>query len=184
MGTTLRRGSSKHLADYSTKAPAALSQAAPVINVQEFHGQPISGGTDDSQRSRIIKAFYERLPDERIIYIDITGEQPHVTALGQKQIIFNRVIPEARTFVLDSVKFFARTAVGQALIPAGTVEGALQCFFTIGSVGQARLNTTRVQAGAALAERAYFPFLTRGSVRSRRSSPGTRRQARVSRPTT
>lgn len=158
MGTTLRRGSAKHL-DAPTKSPAALGRVAPIVNVDQLRGEPISGGVDDSRRTRIVKAFYERLPDERVIYLDITNESPYAPTLNQKQVIYNGIVPSARTFVLDSVKFFARTAVGGALIPAGVVEGALQCYFTIGGVGQAHVTTRRFQPGLSATEKAYFPFL-------------------------
>ena len=121
--------------------------------------KPISGGKRDARRVRLIKDFFAELPDDGITYQEFTEEVPYNVATGQRFQIFSHTTPDNRTFFVDNIEFFASAAFSGGLVPAGVIEGLVQCYFEIGNVVPVEIRTTRVQPGLPIEDRAYFPFL-------------------------
>jgi len=136
-----------------------LLENVPEITSEDFGIKPISGGIIDAPRARVVKGYFTQLPDEVVIYEDITREVIYNNAIGARNLIAEYNVPENRTLVIDNVYFFATPVFGLGLIPAGVVEGSLQCFFDIGKVVPVDISTNRVQPGVPADNRAYFPFL-------------------------
>lgn len=120
--------------------------------------KPMSGGKSDTDRVRLIRNFYSELPEGLFIYQELVEEIPYDFALDKRFDILIQDVPDDRTFVVDNVEFFATPLFGTGLIPAGTVEGAVQAYFQIGNVIPVEIRTTRVQPGLPAEDRAYFPF--------------------------
>lgn len=138
------------------------SQAkAPVrgIDPDMLRPSPMSGSRKDSDRVRLVRNFYAQLPDEISIYQELVEEVVFNSALNQRYTIVSQRVPSDRTFVVDNVSFFATPLFGLGLVPAGSIEGAVQLTFQIGNVVPIEISTTRVQPGLPAENRAYFPFL-------------------------
>jgi hypothetical protein len=129
------------------------------IDPKDLVSGPISGGRRDSDRVRIIRAFYSELPDNLSIYQEIVEEVTYDFALNERFNILSQSVPDDRTFVVDNIYFFARALFGTGLVPPGDIEGAVQPYFQIGNVVPVEISTTRVQPGLPVENRAYFPFL-------------------------
>jgi hypothetical protein len=121
--------------------------------------RPISGGLLDAQRTRVIKGYFTALSPEMVIYQDQTREIDYTATLNQRFQVFSYNVPANRTLVIDNVYFFATSQFGNGLIPAGLIEGSVQCFFDIGQAVPVDIGSDRVQLGVDQAVRAYFPFL-------------------------
>lgn len=137
----------------------SLLDEVPQITAEDFGIKPISGGVIDAQRARVVKGYFTQLPDELIIYEDITREVVYTNTLGARLQIFTFNVPENRTLVIDNVYFFATPVFGLGLIPSGVIEGSVQCFFDIGKVVPVDISTIRIQPFVPVDTRAYFPFL-------------------------
>jgi hypothetical protein len=155
MGTSLRRGSAKHL-DAPTKATAALRPHAEVVDVDHLRARPLSGGSADADRVRIIKGFYDRLPDLRVIYLDITQEVAYSAVRNEPFPILNYSVPDSRVAIIDRIEFHATPLVGTGLIDPWTIEGPVQFSFTIGKTVPVQINTIRFD-GTNNYTGAYFP---------------------------
>lgn len=164
MGTVLsrggvdprRRGSAKHL---ETPKSQVLEPSKDYLDPRQLRARPLTGSPLDADRVRTIKAFYEALPDKRILYLDVMREVPYSAALNRKTVIFREPVPSARIFVVDDIQFYAWPMGGGAPLAAGIIEGAVQFTFAIGKTAPVDVNTTRVQTGLPATEGGYFPFL-------------------------
>lgn len=155
IGPTFRKSSP----DMGAISPTLLDNV-PQITKKDFSIQPISGGVIDAERARVVKGYFTGLPDEVVVYEDITREVTYNNPLNTRYQIANYVVPENRTLIIDNVYFFATPIFGGfGLIPPGVIEGSVQCFFEIGNIVPVDISTVRVQAGLAADSRAYFPFL-------------------------
>jgi hypothetical protein len=145
----LERGSRKHI---------NLS-AHFVVTEQDLQGRPLSGDVSDSQRSRVVKAFYQALPDRRPLYADFTKEVaytvPFITP-SRPALIGRYRVPEARTLVIDSITFFATPAFGVGLVPPGIIEGYIQFVFKLAGSTPVSITNGRLPFGG---DEAGFPFL-------------------------
>lgn len=151
-----RRGSSKHL---FTPKSIVLEPSKDFLDPRELRARALSGSALDASRTRVVKGFYDALPDKRILYLDVMKEVSYDATLGRKINIFKVDIPEARMFVVDSIEFYAWPAGGGAPLPPGIIEGAVQFNFTIGKTAPVDITTQRIQAGLPLTDGGYFPFL-------------------------
>jgi len=129
------------------------------LDPDRIAAKPLSGNRKDAERVRLVKDFFSDQPEEYIIYQELTEEVTHDLTTNRRFTILTHAIPDNRTFIVDNVEFFARSAFNAGLIEAGIVEGALQCFFEIGEVVPVEISTTRVQPTLPAENRAYFPFL-------------------------
>lgn len=130
------------------------------IDPEMLRAKPISGSKADAKRTRIVKDFFARLPESIVIFQDVTGEVEHNPLRQEVRYnIFSYTIPENRTFFVDNVLFFATPSFGSGLVPAGTIEPYVQCYFEIGKVVPVGIETNRVLTGVSPNSRAYFPFL-------------------------
>jgi len=120
--------------------------------------RPMRGGKDDTERVRLIRDFYSKLPDGLLIYQEIVQEVDFDFSLDQKRAIVAQTVPDDRTFIVDNVYFFATPLFGTGLVPTGAVEGAVQTFFQVGNVVPVEIRSTRLQPGLLAENRAYFPF--------------------------
>ena len=136
-----------------------LSPALPQALQNDSGIKPISGGMLDADRVRLIKGYFTTLPAETVIYEDVTREINYTNTLDTRFQIINYNVPENRTLVVDNIYFFATSRFGGGLIPAGLIEGSVQCFFDIGQSVPVEVQTDRVQLGVDQVYRAYFPFL-------------------------
>lgn len=121
--------------------------------------KPLSGGLIDAQRARVIKGYFTNLAPEMVIYEDRTMEIAYNATLNQRFQIYNYNVPQSRTLVIDNFYFFATSQFGNGLIPAGFIEGSVQCFFDVGQAVPVQVGSERVQLGVPADMRAYFPFL-------------------------
>jgi hypothetical protein len=121
--------------------------------------KPLSGGVLDARRVRAVKGYFSTLAPDTVIYNDQTREIDYNAALNRRIQIFGYNVPQNRTLVIDNVYFFANSLFGNGLVPAGLVEGSVQCFFDIGQAVPVDVGSDRVQLGVPQAVRAYFPFL-------------------------
>jgi hypothetical protein len=147
-GPTNLRGSQKFVRDEPKK-----------VLREDIRAKPVSGGQADTERVRIVRGYYSNIADQRIQNLDMTDEQTFDTTLNQDINIFTYNIPEARVAFIDSIVFFARPMVGVGLIPAGIIEGAVECYLSIGGVVPLTLNTVRAQPGVRRRQRSFVPFL-------------------------
>lgn len=130
------------------------------IDPKMLQAKPISGGRADTQRIRVVKSFFSQLPENVVIFQDLTGEVRHKSFRQEVRYnIFSYTIPENRTFFVDNVLFFAIPQFGAGLVPAGIIEPYIQCYFEVGKVVPVGIETKRVSLGALPESRAYFPFL-------------------------
>jgi hypothetical protein len=155
MGTVLRRGSAKHLA-YSTKSVAALQPHPETLDIEQMRPRALSGGVKDSDRARIVKGFYDRLPDLRVIYLDVTKEVIWIPTRNQPIQILKYEVPDSRVAIIDRIEFIATPLVGPGAIPQWTIEGPVQFFFTIGKTVPVQVTTVR-NDGLNEYTGAYFP---------------------------
>jgi len=146
-------------ASYVTNPSQSVSANVPQITAEDFSIQPISGGKLDADRMRLIKGYFTTLPAETVVYQDVTREIDYTNTLDTRFQIVNYNVPENRTLIIDNVYFFATSRFGGGLIPAGLIEGSVQCFFDIGQSVPVEIQTDRVQIGVDQVNRAYFPFL-------------------------
>jgi hypothetical protein len=144
---------------YETSPSSGPITSTPPITQQELGIKPLSGGVLDATRVRLIKGYFSTLPAETIIYEDITREVDYTGTLNTRFQVINYNVPENRTLVVDNVYFFATSRFGGGLIPAGLIEGSVQCFFDIGQSVPVEIQSDRVQLGVDPVYRAYFPFL-------------------------
>lgn len=119
----------------------------------------ITGGGLDAERVRLIRDFYARLPEEIFTYQEITKDVEYSFDTGKRRPILSKEVPENRTFIIDNVYFYATPIVGTGLVPAGSVEGAVETYLEIGNVVPVETESERLQSGVAQEKRAYFPFL-------------------------
>ena len=155
------RGSRKHVS-----GTEGLSNR---ITTEEMKGSPLSGGPRDAQRVRLIKDFYSKLPDQRVIYLDFTDEirYPLNPVPGTEYVITDFEVPASRSWIIDDVRFFgiytedAGPPIKYALIPSGWIESFEHFFFTIDNVVPLHLQTKRVNPTIPppVSQEAYFPFL-------------------------
>lgn len=129
------------------------------LDPEMLRAKPMSGNRKDADRVRLIKSFFSQLPESMIVYQELTEEVAYDTTTNQRINILSHPIPENRTFFVDYIEFFAKAAFGAGLVPAGIIEGLVQCYFEIGKVTPVEIRTTRVQTGLPAENRAYFPFL-------------------------
>ena len=146
-------------ASYAASPSSSAAESIPQVTAKDFSIQPLSGGTLDANRMRLIKGYFTSLPAEMVIYQDVTREIDYNNALDTRFQIVNYNVPENRTLIIDNVYFFATSRFGGGLIPAGLIEGSVQCFFDIGQSVPVEIQTDRVQIGVDQVNRAYFPFL-------------------------
>jgi len=130
------------------------------ISPEMIASAPISGGQADTQRVRIVKDFFARLPESVVIFQEHVAEVEHNSLRQEiRYNIFEYTIPENRTFFVDNVLFFATPLFGSGLVPEGVIEAYVQCYFEIGKVVPVGIESSRVIAGATTEARACFPFL-------------------------
>ena len=130
------------------------------LDPDRLQPRPISGGKNDAKRVRLVKDFFAKLPENIVIFQEITGEVPHDPQRQDLRYpILEHTIPDNRTFFVDNIQFFATPAFATGLVPAGTIEPYVQCYFEIGKVVPVGIETERVQTGITPESRAYFPFL-------------------------
>jgi len=118
----------------------------------------MSGGVEDTDRVRLIRNFYSALPDDIFTYQEVVKEVEYSFMTNQRYNIMSKQVPDDRTFVIDDVYFFATPIIGTGLVPAGSVEGAVQAFFEIGGIDPVETDVTRRQPTSIAENRAYFPF--------------------------
>jgi hypothetical protein len=94
-----------------------------------------------------------------VVYEDVTREVDYANALNTRFQLVSYDVPENRTLVIDNVYFFATSRFGGGLVPAGLIEGSVQCFFDVGQSVPIEVQSDRVQLGVDQVNRAYFPFL-------------------------
>lgn len=145
------------------KDPGIISPKAktPVVGIDPGMLKPkrMSGGKGDSDRVRLVRGFYSELPEGLFIYQELVEEVEYEFSLDQKFTILDQQVPDDRTFVVDSVSFFATPLFGTGLVATGSIEGAVQPFFQIGNTVPVEISSTRLQPGGIAENRAYFPFL-------------------------
>jgi hypothetical protein len=136
-----------------------------VLTPGDLHGRPVSGGVSDSRRNRLVKDFYGRLPDPRIIYLDITEERIPIATLNIKNPLLERTVPESRVWIIDRIEFFAMYRAGlpsdYQLVDPGILEPTTHFFFTVDHVVPFHLETRRQipNLGVAAQPESYFPCL-------------------------
>lgn len=146
-------------AGYETAPSSSVAIAAPQLLRDGSGIKPLSGGVIDADRVRLIKGYFTSLPAETVIYEDVTREINYTNTLNTRFQIINYNVPENRTLVIDNIYFFATSRFGGGLIPAGLIEGSVQCFFDIGQSVPVEVQADRIQLGVDPVYRAYFPFL-------------------------
>jgi hypothetical protein len=136
-----------------------------VLTKGDLRGRPVSGGVADARRSRLVKEFYARLPDPRVVYLDITEERLLDVTLNRQQPLIERTVPESRVWIIDSIEFFslyrADLPSEYRLVPPGWLEPFIHCYFTIDNVVPLHLETRRQVPNLPTAPQpeSYFPFL-------------------------
>lgn len=146
-------------ASYTVNPSSSVIENVPQITKQDFGITPLSGGALDANRMRLVKGYFTALPAESVVYQDVTREIEYSNALNTRFQIVSYNVPENRTLVIDNIYFFATSRFGGGLIPAGLIEGSVQCFFDIGQSVPVEIQSDRVQVGVDQVNRAYFPFL-------------------------
>jgi hypothetical protein len=157
------RGSRKHLSQ------PALREGQ--ITPAELRGAPLSGGRQDARRVRLVKDFYSSLPDQRVIYLDITEEvfYPLNPVPGTEYTILDTTVPDSRAWIIDDVRFFAlyREIPGPptvyGLMPSGRIEWIEHFFFKIDNRVPVHMETRRQDqlflGPPPSPVEGYFPFL-------------------------
>jgi hypothetical protein len=151
-----RRGSAKHLV---TPKSVVLEPSSDFLDPKELRARPLSGGPLDADRTRIVKGFYQALPDKRVLYLDVMKEVSYDATLNRRLNIFKIPVPSARIYVIDRVEFYAWPVGGGAPLGPGIIEGAVQFGFLVGKTAPVDITTQRIQAGLQPNDGAYFPFL-------------------------
>lgn len=128
------------------------------VDPKMLRPSPMRGGEGDSDRVRLIRDFYSKLPEGLLLYQEITREVDYDFTLNRQRIIISQTVPDDRTFIVDNVYFFAAPLFGTGIIPPGSVEGAVQAYFQIGNVVPVEISSTRLQPGLLSDNRTYFPF--------------------------
>ncbi|MHC4119756.1 MAG: hypothetical protein ACYSWO_19840 [Planctomycetota bacterium] len=132
-----------------------------LVGIDESMLKPraMRGGKKDTDRVRLIRDFFSRLPGDLLKYQEFARDISYSFALNKRTRIFEKQIPDDRTFVIDDVYFYATPLVGTGLIPEGTIEGAVETYFEVGNVVPVEIGSERTQTAVVPERRAYFPFL-------------------------
>jgi hypothetical protein len=142
-----------------TPKSTVLEPSKDYLDPEQLRARPLLGSPLDSRRVRTVKGFYEALPDNRVLYLDIMREIPYDASLNRKIVIFSEEVPSARIYIIDNIEFYAWPTGGGAPLAAGIIEGAVQFSFAIGKTAPVDINTTRVQTGLPATNGGYFPFV-------------------------
>lgn len=138
----------------SLKEPIKAPKAADL----DVKPKPIRGGSDDSDRVRLVKNYYSQVIDQGAIsFVDWTSETNYNPITSTEIVIDRWSVSEARFLYIDNVVFYAKSLVTGQQIPPGQIEGFVETYLKISERVPLDIQVRRYQISPLTG--AYWPFL-------------------------